>query len=96
MSNLPQIIDSVEQKVEKLIAYCDALKKDNTALQEHNQTLQVALNEQENILKELEEKMRILKLAKSFSGENEKTVDIKEKINEFVNEIDRCINLLNR
>lgn len=96
MSNLPQILDSVEQKVEKLIALCDALKADNSALLEQNKILQEALIEQENTLKELDEKMRILKLAKSFSAESEKTVDIKEKINEFVTEIDRCILLLNR
>ena len=40
--------------------------------------------------------MRVLKMAKSFSETNEKTLDIKQKINEFVQEIDKCIVLLKK
>jgi hypothetical protein len=40
--------------------------------------------------------MRAVKLAKSFSETNEKSVDIKQKINEFVQEIDKCIVLLKK
>jgi hypothetical protein len=35
-------------------------------------------------------------MAKSLEGSNEKTLDIKQKINEFVREIDKCIVLLNK
>jgi predicted KAP-like P-loop ATPase len=45
---------------------------------------------------ELEQKLKVLKVAKSFSETNEKTLDIKQKINEFVQEIDKCIVLLKK
>jgi hypothetical protein len=58
--------------------------------------LQVALDASKNKTKDLEEKLRVLKLAKSFSETNEKSVDIKQKINDFVQEIDKCIVLLKK
>ncbi|MGZ3821296.1 MAG: hypothetical protein ACXVB6_11940, partial [Mucilaginibacter sp.] len=61
-----------------------------------NQSLSTALNVSKEKTKELEEKLRILKVAKSFSETNEKTLDIKQKINEFVQEIDKCIVLLKK
>ena len=52
---------------------------------------------------ELEEKLRILQMARSLEGLapaqigiNEKSLDIKQKISEFVREIDKCIVLLKK
>jgi hypothetical protein len=61
-----------------------------------NEHMKVALETNENKRKDLEEKLRVLKMAKSLEGSNEKTLDIKQKINEFVREIDKCIVLLNK
>jgi hypothetical protein len=38
----------------------------------------------------------MLKLAKTVAGSDEKTLDIKAKINDFVREIDKCIAILNK
>ena len=46
--------------------------------------------------KEANEKLSVVKMAKSFSETNEKSLDIKQKINEFVQEIDKCIVLLKK
>ncbi|HMR20148.1 MAG TPA: hypothetical protein PKA53_12675, partial [Sphingobacterium sp.] len=50
---------------------------------------------------ELEEKLKAITVAKSLEEAdvdkeaiNEKILDTKQKINDFVREIDRCINLL--
>ena len=45
---------------------------------------------------ELEERVRALKLARSLEGDSEKSLDIKQKISEFVREIDKCIVLLKK
>jgi hypothetical protein len=45
---------------------------------------------------DLEEKLRVLKLAKSIEGTSEKSLDIKQKINDFVREIDKSIVLLKK
>jgi phage shock protein A len=91
-TQLNQVID----KTQRLIELCAALQEENDLLKLENDTLTVALNASRNKTKELDEKMRAVKLAKSFSETNEKNVDIKQKINEFVQEIDKCIVLLKK
>lgn len=78
------------------MAYCDALEAESNRLKEQNEAMQLTLERQQSELKEQEEKIRVLKLARSVSVSSEKTIDIKQKINEFVREIDKCINLLNK
>jgi len=89
-------LDKVISKAERLIELCTALQEENDLLKLENESLAVALNASKNKTKELDEKLRALKLAKSFSETNEKSVDIKQKINEFVQEIDKCIVLLKK
>jgi regulator of replication initiation timing len=91
-TQLNQVID----KTQRLIELCAALQEENDLLKLENDTLTVALNASRNKTTELDEKRRAVKLAKSFSETNEKNVDIKQKINEFVQEIDKCIVLLKK
>ncbi len=95
MSTAAQL-DKVISKAERLIELCTVLQEENDLLKLENETLSVALNASKNKTKERDEKLRALKLAKSFSETNEKSVDIKQKINEFVQEIDKCIVLLKK
>ncbi len=95
MSTAAQL-NRVIEKTERLIELCAALQEENDLLKLENDTLTVALDASKNKTKELDEKMRAVKLAKSFSETNEKSVDIKQKINEFVQEIDKCIVLLKK
>ncbi|HEY8782957.1 MAG TPA: hypothetical protein VIM16_15130 [Mucilaginibacter sp.] len=95
MSIAEQLITIVE-KTERLIELCAALQEENDLLKLESEALTVALNASKNKTKELEEKLRALKMAKSFSETNEKSLDIKQKINEFVQEIDKCIVLLKK
>jgi hypothetical protein len=76
--------------------YCDALKEQNELLLVDNEHLRNRFLEISSELKDLEEKHRILKLAKSVAVTDEKTLDIKTKINEFVREIDKCISILSK
>ncbi|MDT3404508.1 hypothetical protein [Mucilaginibacter terrae] len=96
---MPSVTDQlsiVVEKTERLIALCGALQEENDLLKLENQSLNTALDVSKEKTKELEEKLRVLKLAKSFSETNEKSLDIKQKINEFVREIDKCIVLLKK
>ncbi|MVN90099.1 hypothetical protein [Mucilaginibacter aquatilis] len=96
---MPSVTDQlsiVVEKTERLIALCGALQEENDLLKLENQSLSTALDVSKSKNKELEEKLRVLKLAKSFSETNEKSLDIKQKINEFVREIDKCIVLLKK
>jgi regulator of replication initiation timing len=89
-------LNKVVEKTERLIELCSALQEENDLLKLENQSLSTALKVSQDKGQELEEKLRIVKMAKSFSETNEKTLDIKQKINEFVQEIDKCIVLLKK
>lgn len=96
MASVAEQLNKVVEKTERLIALHDALQEENDLLKLENQSLSTALKVSRDKTHELEEKLRILKMAKSFSETNEKTLDIKQKINEFVQEIDKCIVLLKK
>jgi phage shock protein A len=89
-------LNKVVEKTERLIELCAALQEENDLLKLESEALNVALKASTNKTKDLEEKLRVLKVAKSFSETNEKSVDIKQKINDFVQEIDKCIVLLKK
>ncbi|RFZ82067.1 hypothetical protein DYU05_15670 [Mucilaginibacter terrenus] len=96
MPSTAEQLSKVVYKTERLIELCAALQEENDLLKLESEALTTALNVSTNKTKELEEKLRVLKLAKSFSETNEKSVDIKQKINDFVQEIDKCIVLLKK
>ena len=96
MSVIAKKLDQVLDRTQKLVDLSKALQEHNDLLNLENQSLKVALETSENKRKELDEKLRILKLAKSVEGSSEKTLDMKQKINEFVREIDKCIVLLKK
>ena len=96
MPTVAEQLNRVVEKTERLIELCSALQEENDLLKLENQTLSSALKSGKEKSQELEEKLRILKMAKSFSETNEKTLDIKQKIDEFVQEIDKCIVLLKK
>ncbi len=95
MSTAAQLTNIID-KAGRLIELCSALQEENDLLKLENQSLMAALDASKNKNKELDEKMNVLKLAKSFSETNEKSLDIKQKINDFVQEIDKCIVLLKK
>jgi len=94
--SLTQQLTQIVDRTERLIELCAALQEENDLLKLENQSLSVALDASRDKTKELDEKLRALKMAKSFSETNEKSLDIKQKINEFVQEIDKCIVLLKK
>ncbi len=96
MPSVAEQLNKVVERTERLIELCSALQEENDLLKLENQSLSAALKASKEKSQELEEKLRVLKLAKSFSATNEKTLDIKQKINEFVQEIDKCIVLLKK
>jgi archaellum component FlaC len=89
-------LNSVMQKTTRLIELCNALQEENELLQAENKRQKQALEQAKAAQADLDEKIRVLKLAKSIEGTSEKTLDIKQKINEFVREIDKCVVLLKK
>ena len=96
MAPVAEQLDTVIQKTTRLIELCQALQEENELLNLENQTIKTGLDTAKKKNAELEEKLRVLKLAKSIEGTSEKSLDIKQKINDFVREIDKCVVLLKK
>lgn len=96
MASITEQLSAVTEKTERLIELCTVLQQENDLLKRERETLTSTIKESKSKHAELEEKLRVLKLAKSFSETSEKSLDIKQKINEFVQEIDKCIVLLKK
>lgn len=96
MPSVAEQLTKVVDKTERLVAMYNILQEENELLKQENESLMAALETSKKQAAEQDEKLRVLKLAKSISGTNEKSLDIKQKINEFVREIDKCIVLLKK
>lgn len=95
MSTSLQTIEQISSRIEQLVQLNIQLKEKNRQLAANNSQMQGSLKDLESKMEEMEEKYNALKLAKSLSGDNEKSLDTKRKIDDFVSEIDKCIALLN-
>ncbi|SDH07620.1 hypothetical protein SAMN05421827_11630 [Pedobacter terrae] len=96
MASVADQLDKVLQKTAQVLALCNTLQEENDLLKLENQSLKVALDTAKGKNVELDEKLRVTKLAKSIEGASEKSLDIKQKINDFVREIDKSIALLKK
>ncbi|MCX2493423.1 MULTISPECIES: hypothetical protein [unclassified Pedobacter] len=96
MASVADQLDKVLQKTAQVLALCNTLQEENDLLKLENQSLKVALDTAKGKNVELDEKLRVTKLAKRIEGASEKSLDIKQKINDFVREIDKSIALLKK
>ena len=85
------------KKVNKLIQlYQSAQKEKEETLTENNQLIS-DLSDKDKTINSLEEKIKLLRITKSVSTQDdEKNKESRQKINEYVREIDKCIALLNK
>lgn len=96
-------LTNVLDRTQRLLELCEVLQEENKLLKQENKALEASLEDNKTKISDLEEKLKALKLARSLEGipvtqisSDEKTLDIKQKISDFVREIDKCIVLLKR
>ena len=94
MKDVASLVSGIELKVRKLIEQQQVVSSENEKLIKEIHQLKQANNEQKQTIKQLEEKIKVLRLAKTLETK-EGNVEAKLKINELVREIDKCIGLLN-
>ncbi|MCX2678581.1 hypothetical protein OOZ15_01370 [Galbibacter sp. EGI 63066] len=94
MSDIVEIVDSLEDRIGKLLHKLKdqqeinlKLKGELTASKSENEKLTLSLSE-------WEEKYESLKLASSMLGSNKNKTEAKLKINTLIREIDHCITQL--
>jgi len=94
MKDVATLVSGIDYKLRKLIEHHQLLRSENGGINKEIQELRLVNNEQREKIKQLEEKIKILKLAKTLENK-EGNVEAKLKINELVREIDKCIGLIN-
>ncbi len=94
MEDLSPSYEILITKVEKLLKKYNQLKVEKNQLKQDNIELKGKLTESNSQIKDLQDRLALLKTAKSFSLQQDRT-NVKHKINEYIREIDRCIALLN-
>ncbi|MCB0466013.1 MAG: hypothetical protein KDC78_10150 [Aequorivita sp.] len=94
MSNLSEIVDSLENRIGKLLNKHEKLKKANAELEEELTVLKSKQQQFETEIENWIEKCNSLKLANSMLGSDQHKRETKLKINALVREIDHCISQL--
>ena len=91
MSEIVEIIDTLEGRLKKLVEKIDFLEKTTTQLtvdlQKSTQTIQTQSEEMDRLKKQYD----TLKIANSLLGSEENKRETKLKINSLIREIDYCI-----
>ena len=91
MSEVAQIIDTLESRLTKLIAKIDGLEKSKRDLQQELSKTAAVVQNQSSEIEALKTKYDTLKIANSLLGSEDNKRDTKLKINSLIREIDYCI-----
>ena len=91
MSKFEDIVDSLENKISKVLHKQEVLKQTNAKLSEELANYQQKIIQQQEALSSWIEKYEALKIANSMLGSDENKRETKLKINTLIKDIDHCI-----
>ena len=94
MSNIETIVDSLENRITKVLNKLESLEQTNAKLKDDVVVSQNKIYKQEELIGSWKEKNEKLKLANSILGRNESKKETKLKINALIREIDYCVSQL--
>jgi len=91
MSEIVDIIDTLESKLKKLLNKIDNLEQNNLELNQELQKSTSIIANQSKEIQVFKNDYETLKIANSLLGSDENKRDTKLKINSLIREIDYCI-----
>jgi predicted nucleic acid-binding Zn-ribbon protein len=91
MGELIHIVDSLENKLSKLLHKMEMLQEANQELENEVNLLKNNQKLVHRTITDWEEKYNALKLANTMLGSNEDKTEAKLKINTLIRELDHCI-----
>lgn len=94
MSNIEDIVDSLENKISKVLHKLELLKQANLKLNEELEVSKRNIQSQKVHIASWEEKYEALKIANSMLGSDDNKRETKLKINALIRDIDHCIGQL--
>lgn len=93
MASFQSIYNKIEYNIKEALLRWAELKKENERLRIENEKLQIQNNDLQKQLGELDEKLKLTAITNTIIYKDDKK-DIKKQINDWVREIDNCIDLL--
>ena len=91
MSEIAEIIDTLEGRLKKLLQKTDALEQTSKALQQELNKAATVIQNQSKEIESLKSQYDTLKITSSLLGSDENKRETKLKINSLIREIDYCI-----
>lgn len=89
-------LQSLERKIRLLLNELNALKKEHEFVQEENLNLKSLLSSKDKQLHDFQNKINISTIVDSIETGESEVSEVKEKLNEYIKEIDKCIQYLNK
>lgn len=91
MSKIEDVVDSLENKISKVLHKMEVLKQTNAKISEALKLQQQVNLQQQEEISSWVEKYETLKVANSLLGSDENNRETKLKINTLIRDIDHCI-----
>lgn len=92
-SPLEAALSQLEEKIKKLLEERQALRQELLYLRKDNTELRAAVEKKAEQVNNFQNQIKISKIVDSMAVE-EDTAGLKDKINEYIKDIDKCITLL--
>ena len=91
MSEIAEIIDSLENRIGKLFTKIEGLERDAASVKGELENSATTIQSQADEIAKLKSECESLRMANSLLGGEENKRDTKLKINSLIREIDYCI-----
>ncbi|TVZ28173.1 hypothetical protein JM83_3280 [Gillisia sp. Hel_I_86] len=91
MSDLTEIVDSLENRISKLLHKYEATRQSQHSIREELAILKIENERLSEEVKNSEKRIQTLKAANAMLGSNDYKKETKLKINGLIREIDQCI-----
>lgn len=89
-------LQSLERKIRLLMTQYTQEKKQNEDLKNQNKELKSLLNSKEQQILDFQNKIKISTIVDSISVGDTEATEVKSKIDDYIKEIDKCINQLSK
>lgn len=91
MSKIKNIVDTLENRISKVLHKQEVLKQTNAKLSEKLENQQQQILEYQEQISEWSDRYETLKTANAMLGSDENKRETKLKINSLIRDIDHCI-----
>ena len=89
-------LQALERKIRLLMTQYSQEKKSSNDLKNQNVELKSLLNSKEQQIQDFQNKIKISTIVDSISVGDSEATEVKSKIDDYIKEIDKCINQLSK